>query len=254
MDEYLILFQLLFRLKLIHIILEVRHLFYLRLNPIDIVHRSDIAVADDGNLHRGFDLGDGSPIGFAVVGLDLRATMHGDGAGSVIFQDVRHFQIIARLIVPAQPDFSGDGHGQRFGQPIEQLGDFVRRAQQACARAALTDLRHRTAHVDVDGAGVQAFDDALALRDQPIDIVIEQLARDRAFVLCELEILPRAVIVVAQAIGRDEFGVGHGRTQLAADRAKGFVAEARHRRQDQIAVDGNLANVESGLRSGIQHG
>ncbi len=87
-----------------------------------------------------------------LIGLHLGAAMHGDGAGSVIFQDVRHFQIIARLIVPAQPDFAGDGHRQGCGQPIEQLGDFVRRAQQARARAALTDLGHRAAHVDVDGA------------------------------------------------------------------------------------------------------
>ncbi len=85
----------------------------LRLDPIDVGHALHIAVADDGNLHRGFDLGDGPPICLAFVGLHLGAAMHGDGAGSVIFQDVRHFQIVARLIVPAQPDFSGDGDGQR---------------------------------------------------------------------------------------------------------------------------------------------
>jgi hypothetical protein len=73
----------------------------LGLNPIDIGDNTDIAVADDGNLHRGFDLGDGRPIGFAFVGLRLRAAMHGNGAGTVIFQDVCHFQIVARLIIPA---------------------------------------------------------------------------------------------------------------------------------------------------------
>src|SRR3972149_6637655 len=40
----------------------------------------------------------------------------------------------------------------------------------------------------------------------------------------------------------DEFRIAHGRAQFAADGAEGQIGIARHRSQDGVAVNGNIAN------------
>ena len=125
-----------------------------------------------------------------------------------------------------------------------------RLAHQAAAGVVLRDLRHRTAHVDVDDVGAHAFDD-LRGRRHLVGIAAEDLDRDRPLFLGVLGVLERAIDAADQPFGAHHLGDDQPAAAVALDQpAERRVGHAGHRRDGERRreVDGADFQCTSSLR------
>jgi hypothetical protein len=104
----------------------------------------------------------------------------------------------------------------------------------------LRDLRHGTAHVDVDDVGAHAFDDLR--RVGHLDrIPAEDLNRDRPLFLRVLGVFERAIDAAHEALGADH--LGHDKPASAAalhETAEGGIGHARHGGERERLLELNL--------------
>src|SRR5690606_9168502 len=116
---------------------------------VDVGWGLHVAVADDGQGQLLFDLGDGVPIGTAVVLLGFGTAVDGDQRRAVVGHDLGDLQIIPLVVVPAQANFTGNRHRQMGRKQAKGVGYQLRLGQHACTRTTPADLAGGATHVDV---------------------------------------------------------------------------------------------------------
>tara|TARA_B100002003_G_scaffold36894_1_gene32285 strand:- start:883 stop:1770 length:888 start_codon:yes stop_codon:yes gene_type:complete len=222
-----------------------------RLHALDIRRRAHIAVANHRHRKRLLHRRDGIPIGVPGISLNARTRVHRHQAGAVLLQCARHLQIIARVIVPSQPDFCADRNLHSRDQSFHQPRNQARVAHHSSASSPLSDLLHKTAHVDIDNVGAEILQPLRGIHNA-FHIMPVKLKHNRALVLAEAQLLLGAQAAAApplQLVHVDEFGVAQRRAQRSADRPKRQIGESRHRSENQISEHRNSTDVEDRLRS-----
>src|SRR5262249_47418402 len=112
-----------------------------------------VTVTDHGNAHRCDDLADDLPRCSPQVLLRSRARVDGDRVDALTLGDVRDLDRVDGALVPARADLDRERHADSLAQRPEEHGGAQRIAHERGALALGDDLRHRTAHVEVDRVG-----------------------------------------------------------------------------------------------------
>ena len=125
-----------------------------------------VAVSNDRNGNRLFHLADDLPVRFTGIILLPRPAMNGDGSRSGGFQALRHLHGVDAVLGKSFPDLHGHG---LFDGLRDTLHDFSRKGgifHEGGAFAVVDDLRHRTAHVDIQDIKGQILNRSRHLRHQ----------------------------------------------------------------------------------------
>ena len=75
---------------------------------VDVVREQEVAVADDRHRDGGRDLADGVPVGVLAVTRVAGAAVHDDGVRAAVDRGLGLIEVVARLLVPPEPDLGGD--------------------------------------------------------------------------------------------------------------------------------------------------
>src|ERR1700722_8718480 len=203
----------------------------------------DVAVTDDGNLHRLFHSGDDAPVGGAGVTLQSRARMDSNTFDSHVFGHHSDLDRNDGLVVPssAQLDRKWDANGSTNGS--ENLSEQWKIAQQA-GTAALDDFFGGAAEIDVHGVVAEIFDHFGGFRHD-LGIRTEELRGDGMLIFLKIKIAKRLGGAPSDALGAGE--LRHEQTaaaESANDAAEKRVGDASHRGKNRGGADGQVANLE----------
>src|SRR5579872_172555 len=218
----------------------------LRDHGAGVFGRTDVAVADDGNLHGVFDGGDPLPSSLAAVAHLASAGVKRNGGESAILGHAGQLDADDFFIVPSGAKFHGEGNLHRGTDGFEDAADGGEVAEQAGASVALYDLFRRAAEVEIDQVEAESFDHAGGF-GHDVRIAAEKLGGDRMLVLVEMEVALRLLILLAQdAVGRGELGHDEATSAQIADEApEDSIGDSSHGREDGGGRDRDCADLES---------
>ncbi len=179
------------------------------------------------------------------VVLFARPPMHGDERGAPLDHRLRDRQIPlppSIRIVQTEPNLAGDRTCDRRRKRCEDAADLERVRHQRDPGSIPRDLVLGTAQVDIYHVDRERGHRLRRLRN-PGGIVIVKLADDRVFPGIKPQHLPGPAIAERLVPVDDRFDghkprVDQRGAKRPAERAKGPVVVARHRRQDQRALNG----------------
>ena len=141
-----------------------------------LVDRGHVTVARHGNVHRLDHLTDHVPGRAATELLRTRARMHGDRIDADFLSHQRDLDGVRLEVVPAATDLDRERHLELATQRAEHAAGRNDIAHKRGALASAHDLRHRTAHVDVDDVRAR-LEQPVRRRDQGLCGTPEQLHR-----------------------------------------------------------------------------
>jgi hypothetical protein len=217
----------------------------LRHHPHGVGGRPDVAVAEDGDLDRFLQRGDGSPVGAAGVELLRGARVQRHGRNSGVGGDATRVEIGQRRVVDALAHLDGDGH--RTGRTHGRGDDVAEQRpmhRQRRAGSEPSHLGHRTTHVEVDVIGAVLLDgDAHRVGDDPRVDAGQLDAVHRAGSLARHH-GPRLGVAFDERARRHHLVDVEATAIGPAERAERRVGDAGHRRENHRRVDGDGADLE----------
>ena len=193
----------------------------------------NIAVSDDGNLHRPFDPSDGGPIGASRIHLCTGAGMQADGRRPRILTHAG--KLLANIGIKSETELHRQrSASRRMHRGADHLGSQGRIFHQGASVPVFNNLRHGTSHIQVDPCGTvsQGMDHAVG---HNFGFRAEQLDPAGLFLWPEGEKISRFFIFIPNTLGADHFGANPVGAVGTANLPKGTVGHARKRRKKHLA-------------------
>src|SRR4051794_18827822 len=216
------------------------------------------AGEDHGRVERRDELRREVVVGRALVVHRGAARMEADRADArLVHEAVGELEAVRLAGALARAKLHGDGQAAPLARGSRDLDRRVRVFDQRGARAGLADLRHRTAHVQVDQVGA-ALGDRRGGGAHDVGVLAEELDRDRAAAVAALvgmdpqHLDARLLVAVVDPEARH-----HLRHREPGAVALGLepdepVADAGERREHDPVRDPDGADVE-GVGEGGRH-
>ena len=118
--------------------------------PVGVVAGRNVAVGDDRDRHRFFDLANKTPVGGASIKLATSTAVHADHADAAGFADPSEPRRVAGALVPSRAHLQGDRQVDRLYRCFEDSRGMSLVAHQRGAGMPVDHLFHRATEIYVD--------------------------------------------------------------------------------------------------------
>ena len=214
----------------------------------DLLRLDTVAAAEHRDANVVGDPRDELPVRAAAVALRRRTAVDRDCGGARVLDHLREPRGVAFGVVPSRAHLHRHRNLHGPGHRVDDARRLLRLAHQAAAGVVLRDLRHRTAHVDVDDVGAHALDDLRGCRHL-VGIAAEDLNRDRPFFFRVLGVLERPVDAAHESLRADHLGDDEAAAAVALDEAsERRVGHARHRGYRERGREFDRANLHTTVK------
>ena len=169
--------------------------------------------------------------------------MDAQGIGSGGLQPFGELRAVPVIFPDTAAEFDRDGKIHRLFHGGYDPSRQRRIAHQGAALTVVKDLRHRTAHVDVNEVRMADVPGTAGRFRHHLRLVPKQLGAAGPVRRLHFQQSGGFFIVIDQRFGADHLRIGHGCAELSAHRPKGRVRNARHRRQKKTVFGPEPAKI-----------